>query len=1072
MTGLDNVLMISASAGTGKTHRLTNVIADRIAGGTPASAVMATTFTKKAAGELKERIALRLLDDQGTAARDPLKLKDAAQQLSTSLIGTVNSVCSRLLTEYAIDAGLSPALEAIAEGEQDGIFRLATDEVLAEYSERILPIARRMSMADDGEWLTLVRGLCDAARNNLLAPRDLAQCAERSWQGYQSVLEERGTYDGRQAWLDGLRQALPELQAVVRDGVDSEGKAVNLTAKNFAENWPKIVHRITSMGDLADISWEQWRGAVPAVSAKLIKNIFAQPIAAFQEELLSNPAFHDDIEQFIRLIYACAADCLEAFELFKHTHGLMDFVDQETLALKLVRENEAFRKSFSERVRFLVVDEFQDTSPLQLELFLQLSRLVDQAVWVGDPKQAIYEFRGTDPELMDAVVSRVTAREMLSSSWRSHQAPIDLSNAVFLPLFEAVEMSRESVELRLPTEHADRTGGSLEAWSRTAGKDEERLAATACGVADLLQRNSELIPKQVAVLTRTNKEAQTVAAALAGLGIRATLNSQPLLSSREVQLARAALAFVADSRDTIALSEIVALHPGHGAHAAWQSELFSSPDPAETLAQWAADPLCAVLSELRERAIVSTPTEVFEEVVSLLGLPGLIKTWSAPETRLRNLDAVRAELNNYYEAAKALKAPATLRGALQFLSSSDAVGSDNSGDDVVNVMTYHKAKGLEWPVVILESLDREIGARAFGVAVESDGEFNLDRPLAGRWIRFWPSPFPYRGSPLDTAAKSSDVLTANEDRERRNAARLMYVGMTRSINTTILTAKGSSPQGLNDLGIPGLIKWSGEEHNGCITVDGHELPAYVRTYVADDAPAPAARAAGVQYRDRHLSESRDDSRDSRDSRDSGDSRDAATGRETEPYLPARIKASAQTGGESGLPVQEHAYLGEPLVTRGDERWAAVGSAIHAFLGTEYTVLDRAGQLGVAKEIIDRWQVGDLIGVDLLLTAGDRFAAYLESAYPGASVLREVPIGWRTRGNQYMEGWIDLLIELPQGFVLMDHKSYPGEDPAEHIRKENLGQMETYSRALLEVTGKPVVETLIHLPALGKVYRIG
>lgn len=1048
MSTLDNVLMISASAGTGKTHALTNVIAERIAAGTPAAAIMATTFTKKAAGELKERIALRLLDDQGSDARDPLKLKEAAQQLSTSLIGTVNSVCSRLLTEYAIDAGLSPALEAIAEGEQDGIFRLATDEVLAEYSERILPVARRMSLAEDGEWLAIVRGVCDAARNNLLAPRDLARCAERSWQGYQSVLEERGTYDGRHAWLDGLRQALPTLQAVVRDGVDPAGKPVNVTARNFAENWPKTIHRITSMDRVEDISWEQWRGAVPAVSSKLIKSIFEQPITAFSEELLSNPAFHDDIEQFIRLIYACAADCLEAFELFKRTHGLMDFVDQETLALKLVRDNEAFRQSFSQRVQFLVVDEFQDTSPLQLELFLQLSRLVDRAVWVGDPKQAIYEFRGTDPELMDAVVSQVTDRETLSSSWRSEQVPLDLSNATFIPLFGAVGMNRESVELRLPDARAHCTGGSVEAWSRTAGKDEERLAATAGGVADLLTRRTGLAPKDVAVLTRTNKEAQTVAAALSALGIRATLNSQPLLSSREVQLARAALAFVADSRDTIALTELVALHPHHRAHKNWQQKLLSSAEPAETLALWSQDPHCTALSGLSDRAIAATPTEVFEEVVSLINLPALVKTWSAPETRLRNLDAVRAEFNNYYEAAKALKAPATLRGALQFLSGSEAVASDNSGEDVVNVMTYHKAKGLEWPVVVMESLDREVGARAFGVAVESDGDFNLDRPLAGRWIRFWPSPFPYRGSPLDAAAKSSDVLTSNEARERRNAARLMYVGMTRSINTTILTAKGSSPLGLNDLGIPGLVKWSGEGNEGMVTVGGSEIPAYVQTYAAADAPQPAASTSSAQYDD------------------------AAPAPLADSHPPARIKASAQVStDEAGVRIYEHGHLGDPLATRGDERWAAVGSAIHAFLGTEYTALDRAAQLGVAKEILDRWQVGDLIGVELLLTAGDRFAEYLASAYPGASILREVPVSWRTEQNQHMEGWIDLLIELPDGFVLIDHKSYPGEDPAEHIRKENLGQMETYRQALLEVTGKPVVETLIHLPALGKVYKI-
>jgi ATP-dependent helicase/nuclease subunit A len=71
----------------------------------------------------------------------------------------------------------------------------------------------------------------------------------------------------------------------------------------------------------------------------------------------------------------------------------------------------------------------------------------------------------------------------------------------------------------------------------------------------------------------------------------------------------------------------------------------------------------------------------------------------------------------------------------------------------------------------------------------------------------------------------------------------------------------------------------------------------------------------------------------------------------------------------------------------------------------------------------------------------------------------------------MEGWIDLLVDTPAGYVLVDHKSYPGTDPAGHIREKYLGQMEAYRKAVLAATGKPVVETLIHLPALGTVFAV-
>jgi ATP-dependent helicase/nuclease subunit A len=133
MNLLDNVTMVSASAGTGKTYTLTGKIVDKISAGLPAGAIMATTFTKKAAGELRERIAARLLEqaevtDDADAAT---ALRLASQELPSSLIGTVNSVCGQLLQEHAIDAGLSPALEVIGEEQLASIFNLATDEVLA-----------------------------------------------------------------------------------------------------------------------------------------------------------------------------------------------------------------------------------------------------------------------------------------------------------------------------------------------------------------------------------------------------------------------------------------------------------------------------------------------------------------------------------------------------------------------------------------------------------------------------------------------------------------------------------------------------------------------------------------------------------------------------------------------------------------------------------------------------------------------------------------------------------------------------------------------------------------------------
>ncbi|QOD04354.1 exodeoxyribonuclease V subunit beta [Pseudarthrobacter sp. BIM B-2242] len=1055
MNLLDNVTMVSASAGTGKTYTLTGKIVDQIAGGLPAGAIMATTFTKKAAGELRERIAARLLEqaevtgDETAAAA----LRLASQQLPASLIGTVNGVYGQLLQEHAIDAGLSPALEIIGEEQLTGIFNLATDEILAEHAPAILPIARRMGTDDAGArdaktWQEMVRSVVDAARTNLLDAEDLSDCAERSWNGFRELLDTP-SQDDREKWLRDLRAIVPDLEATARDGKTPAGKTVSVTSVSFTEHAPKILHKVAKMGEIESITWEEWRGVVGSGAPSAVKALFAPAMDAIKEGLLSNPAFHHDLEQYTRRIFACAADCLDAYSEFKRLHGLMDFVDQETLVLKLARDNEAFRRSFPGRVRFLVVDEFQDTSPLQLELFLQLSSLVNEAVWVGDPKQAIYEFRGTDPELMEAVVAKVSRREQLSETWRSHQAVVDLSNAVFEPVFQGHGMQPETVHLMLPDAHADWSAGTLEAWTRPQTNDGERLKATAAGVASLLGRRPELRAGDVAILARSNADVESLSSALDALGVRASRNPRKLSDAREVQLARAGMAFVADGYDTVALAEIVALHPDHSAHAIWQQQLLAAPETAAVLESWNADPLIAGLDGLRERAARATPTEVFEAVTGVLRLNRLISSWSSPATRLRNLDAARGAIHTYYERCLALRSPATLRGFLAFFGSEEQQSAENAGDDVVNVLTYHKAKGLEWPVVVLEGLDKDLRLAAFGAAVEQDGSFDLEQPLDGRWIRFWPSPFPYGGSPLDAKGKTSDVAERAQERDRRNMSRLMYVGMTRAVKTTVLTAKNGKPDLLNNLGVASLVSWVKQDEDstdGVIQVADNDG---FRAFVAELEPLDTVLTAAV-WTPRFT--------------------DAESSPSGAAALPARFAASSLDSSGHDAAVTAVVELGSRLAEHGSDDWGAVGSAVHAYLGTQFSALSPADRQDLAERIVERWHVEGTVDPLLLITSGDRFEAYLDSEFPGWVRHREAAIGWRPE-NQVMEGWIDLLLEGPEGFVLVDHKTYPGNNPGGHIREKYLGQMAAYRSAVLAATGKPVVRTLIHFPALGSIYEI-
>ena len=179
----------------------------------------------------------------------------------------------------------------------------------------------------------------------------------------------------------------------------------------------------------------------------------------------------------------------------------------------------------------LMVDEFQDTSPIQLALFLKLARFAKKVYWVGDIKQAIYGFRGSDTELMQAILQALPriggTKEVLPSSWRSRPELVKTINAVFTHAFEN-SLPKEEVELK-PERNESMTGPALANWilgGKNAGLEASALAA---GVQKLIDSayviydkpNKTLRPVRfgdVAILSRSHEGVKSLAAALVRAG--------------------------------------------------------------------------------------------------------------------------------------------------------------------------------------------------------------------------------------------------------------------------------------------------------------------------------------------------------------------------------------------------------------------------------------------------------------------------------------------------------------------------------------------------------------------------
>jgi ATP-dependent exoDNAse (exonuclease V) beta subunit len=188
-------------------------------------------------------------------------------------------------------------------------------------------------------------------------------------------------------------------------------------------------------------------------------SFFAEPVQAAAACFEEHPQLPADTERYVTLLFEVASRFIDRYQELKEERGLLDFVDLEERTLALLQRDEVAR-IVSDEFDLLVVDEFQDTSPIQLALFLRLAQLVQHgAVWVGDVKQAIYGFRGSDPALMDAVMARTRSdsKETLDTTYRARPELVQIFNELFIPAFEN-ELGLERAVLQVCSRSEDLRG--------------------------------------------------------------------------------------------------------------------------------------------------------------------------------------------------------------------------------------------------------------------------------------------------------------------------------------------------------------------------------------------------------------------------------------------------------------------------------------------------------------------------------------------------------------------------------------------------------------------------------------
>ncbi|MBL7815113.1 MAG: UvrD-helicase domain-containing protein [Saprospiraceae bacterium] len=1057
------IQIISAGAGSGKTYRLTQEMVNLLRGGTRASGIIATTFTAKAAAELHERVSTKLLEEG---------LTEQANDLSNALIGTVHGLGVKLLKRFAFEAGVSPQVDIMAEEDQQIFFNQSLSHILTlEKVEKMNVLCDKLGLTKKGDydWRKNIREIVDVARANAFSKHTLEESKFKSFESFKQFLiventatTQEGIADYNAHLLTLINETINNLEAspddtkVTKDGIGELKTLRNELSARRSLHWYNWV-KITKI-------------KVGAKSKSVVEDLveFAKTHVQFDD-------FQKDIRDFIYILFDIATEAIAEFDRFKKQRALIDYTDMEVLVRGLL-DDPSVVAVLKEELDLLMVDEFQDTSPIQLDVFLKLSKIAKHSIWVGDPKQSIYGFRGAEPRLMQAILEHVGIKDddILKDSWRSRPDIVFATNAIFKKAFQ--DLPVEQIALNPKREDRNLQTDALIHWhfqldnggdKRIKPNAEWFNSCIAEQIKVMLEKGVYILPKgektvrlaregDVAIFCRSNQQCADMAENLHRAGLKAAIARTGLLNTAESKLILAVLRYLLNRHDSLAVAEILLL-----------AERIELPRIIEHRLQyleeigednydwrWAYDnEFIQKINALRPDIKELSSNEILNLVLEDLDLRRIIAAWGSKAQRLENVDVLRKMSLQYENACNRLHSAATLGGFLLWLAemadSQKDTQSSGESPDAVNVLTYHKSKGLEYPICIMGSLEQSLRNDVFGIEIMSDTEgVNLTDILGGRWLRFWVSPYAdqFRNTELEDRINNSEAKAAKTLAVLAEEARLLYVGITRARDYLIFpTYQG------------GVTKWLNRAwHHG-----KEEFPTLE---TGNDTP--------FEWGGRYLT------KDFEEEWFTKDFAFAEIPTEQVEYMEARngkqeFKSyKIDLGKEffsvgTPLKVGDTEGYGSVLPIREDDSPHLIYKALTAYWAAcEILPADLSDNLLLAKQIATRFETIDMIDYQWFVRQANSLFDFLYQRFPIAEIARRYPIRGHHSWRLY-EVELSFLVENKNGslVVLLDSN----ETDTKKVNSEAIiyaSRLGLIQKALDKVFGERQIYFYIHFPLLG------
>ncbi len=1150
-------LLVSAAAGSGKTKvlvdRLMKYLEDPVR---PANLdeFLIITYTKAAASELRGKIAAKLTEK--IAENPESRLQQQMQRLFLTKISTVHGFCADILREYAWRLDLAADFRVADENE----CRELRDMVLSDILDRAYDTAEdnadfRAFVDTQGVGRNdklvpeLILKVYDSAKCHLdpegwldscLRAADIESCSDASETVWGKYL-----MDDLMAYLDCqirvLKQCILEADRV--EGLEKAAANIAQTLTALEElrsstTWDEIVLR-------KEIPFPRYPAIRKCADADVKERIKAARDACKEDLPKKLRAFADSSRQVLqdlsqsgagtRGIVALVRQFDREFTQAKKSRRILDFSDLEhkTLDLLLGRHRSGPTSAAAEiasRYREIMVDEYQDSNGVQDAIFSALTAQKQNCFMVGDVKQSIYQFRLADPGIflekyhsyVDAEIARTGQgrRIMLSRNFRSGGEVIEAVNDVFgrcmSPSVGGLYYG-ENEALQEGIAHKALPEPAVELYALQAR--EESYAEEASFVADRIGRMLKekamirsgdgfrpVQPEDIVILLRSpGSSGRYYQSALESMGIRcSTGGGNDLLQTAEIATLRSFLETIYNPRQDIPLlgvlaspvfgftaDELAALR-GKRKYGCIYDALLRDDAPKSV-------EFVRTLETLRQEARMHTLTQLLEKCYALTSMDSIYAAMDAGETRNANLQTF-FQLASEYEMGNQ-RSLGQFLDHLKALEEKGLISAGSAAAGCVTIMSIHKSKGLEFPVVFLCGLSRKFNRDSLQARILADKTLGLGLSVADTLHRMR----------YPTIAKKA-IAVKMEAESLSEEIRVLYVAMTRARDRLIMTYIAQNLENrlkdialradfdngellCRDAGCPGdwvlLTALHKTEAGQLFALGGRprETTMGVFPWRIETGEAPQTRENPGEVRLLRTQMPEGIAEKLRDALDFSYLHAAAT------KTPSKQTATGRKGRmkdeEAAEDTQEdtralHRAWRKPSFQNAPTEGRTYGSAMHACL--QFTRYENCGSEESAQlEITRLVREGFLSSEQGGLVSAGQIAQFF-STEPGRKLqsgvehLREFKFSVLDDASQYgadlegervlLQGVVDCALIEADGITIIDFKTDKvTEENLQEIAGQYFAQVQTYGDALSRIYEMPVKEKLLYFFRLNRFVKV-